>query len=245
MGLFTSIRNFQKTGIYGIISAICVVITVWSPLSYGLHLLNWIPDYDFEGHRTNSITPIINLFPGQKVRLDIKPHGPFNEQNVKSAKWTITKDSHHFDVDGLKPTIKLPPTTGGIYQLEVEANTLDGEIKKGESTFYVVQDTPKTITFNTATQVKLALQNTSPPLLKAIQSEGLQIYSHNQWIDAKNVSATSNVLTFTLEPNESISMYGDERQIFFRVKNEKTKLSSYDTAHFLSDSGEKRNKDEH
>jgi hypothetical protein len=224
------LERIKQSKTYNAIAILCVIFTFCTVIRIILIYFNLIPGYYVEWHKTDTIVPIVNLFPGQKIRFDLGFYDIVSEQDISSAKWEIMKAGKHFEVDGRTPTFVLPPTKGGIYQLHVVATTLDGKIRKGQANLYVVQDEPITIKLSTPTQVHLTAENTNQSLLKDIQSNGVEVYAgQDKWVKAQNINTVNNAVTFGLESNQSISAY--EGQVLFRVQGSADKLKDYGSAH--------------
>ena len=80
------------------------------------------------------------MFPGQQIRLDFNTLDGTFKNEIKNVKWTILKESKNlFEIDGLTPTIKLPTTERGIYQLKISILTSGGKSKKGDLNFYEIK----------------------------------------------------------------------------------------------------------
>ena len=244
MRFIEKLEKIQRSLTYSLIAILCMAFTFYSSIKSIFIYLNWIPGYYVEWHRTDSIMPIVNLFPGQKIRFDMGFYDSFPEQNIVSAKWEIIRGNDYFGVNEIKPTFILPPAKGGAYRLRVEATTLDGKIKKGESALYVVQDEPIAVKLTSPAQVRLTTKDAPPALLKDIQSKGVEVYSgHGQWTKVQNVSASKDSVTFALQPNESVSLYGNGNQMLFRAQNAVDKLTNYGSTQFPHDAGEMRTQD--
>ena len=147
----------KKTIIDWILRIYGILMILWGLLSY----FNWMPFYQVELHKTNSITPRVNLFPGQRVRLNFDFHEPRTTGDISAVRWSISKDKEVlYREEGLEPTVTLPPV-GGTYQLRVIATMDDNSAKTGQSNIYVVQDTPKQVKkFLPQAKVDLTTENT-------------------------------------------------------------------------------------
>jgi len=213
--------------IYYVIEKICVLYTFITLVGWLLIYFNWIPSYYVEWHKTDSIKPLINLFPGQQVRFAIGFYEPSPE--IATASWKISKGSIHFDFDQTNPTVTLPPTMGGTYILSVNARTIDGRLKRGQSTLNIVDDKPITVQLKAPAEVKIISQDASPVLLQQIKDKGIEFYSGNgQWLIAKDVNTVNGGMTFGLQPNESVSLFGDK--VLIRAQGNDSNLSGYSAA---------------
>ncbi|MBX9587122.1 MAG: hypothetical protein K2X50_07665 [Gammaproteobacteria bacterium] len=243
MSFSKCVQRLQESTTYKILAMLCVCFTIFSAFRLAAIWLNLIPGYYLEWHRIDSLEPIINLFPGEQIGLDMEFYDSFPRKNISSASWKVIRGNDViFNEDGLEPTFTLPPTEGGIYKLQVEATTIVGSKRKGESAFYVIQDKPKTKRIHMSTSVKLTPQDTNPSLLKNIQSNGAEVYSGNGRWTAIKVLKTNDGVNLSFKPNEDISLYGDNNKLLFRSKNEINKLSSYGSAHFPIKSPDSINK---
>jgi hypothetical protein len=213
--------------IYNAIEKICVFYTFISIVVLAAIYFNWIPGYYVEWHRTDSIKPLLNVFPGQKVRFDMAFYEPSPE--IATASWQISKGSIHFDIDKTKPTFTLPPTMGGTYILSVTANTVDGQLRKGQSILSVVDDKPVTVQLKAPAKVTVTSQDANPALLQEIKTKGVEVYSgHDHWITAKDVTMVNGGVTFGLQPNDNVSLFGDK--ILIRAQGNTSNLNGYGAA---------------
>lgn len=203
--------------LYKIWGFISIIIT-------SLVFFNWVPGYYVSWHRTNSVLPIVSVFPGQKIRLKLNFYEVLSDSEISSVKWDIGGLS----ADGLEPTFTLPPAKGGIYQLNVKVATFDGKIRKGHGNLYVNQDEPVLIKFNNCSKITIS-KNDANQNLKESSNKGVEIYSGNgRWIEVQKASNTENSVTLSLNPNENIAVYGG--RMFYRVKDLSNNLSGYGTA---------------
>lgn len=204
---------------------------IWGLLSY----FDLMPFYQVKLFKINSITPTISLFPSQKIRLNFDSHQAIARVDINSANWQLLKDNKIlFEEEGLEPTIHLPPTDGGIFQLKVIATLNDKSIKSGQINFYIVQDTPKQVTYASYKVVNLTSENNTPKFLKNVQQHGAEIYTGNgQWKKVEATSASENNVTVKLKANEPISSFNNEMLI--RAQGSAKDLSNYGTAQVPSD----------
>lgn len=227
----TKITNTFWTWVPRISALYGFVMAVWGALSY----FNLVPWYQIELHEVNTLTPIVNLFPGQQVRLDFDLHKVISRRDFTSVKWRLAKDSRPtLEADGISPTIKLPATEGGIYLLSASATTPNKSTIMGQTNLYVVQDKPNEVQLTETTKIHLTPKNTDPSLLKNIGSEGLEIYvSKDRWVKAKSVIAPNEAVTIELQPNDKVALFG--QQLLFRVKNSEKKLTDYGSVYFTGE----------
>lgn len=213
--------------LYWIIEKICVFYTFVTIIVLVSIYFNWVPGYHFEWHRTDSIKPLINLFPGQKVRFDMGFYEPSPE--IATASWKISNGSIYFDDNRIKPTFTLPATMGGTYILSVTAKTIDGQLRLGQSILNVVDDKPVTVQLKVPAEVKVTSQDANPALMQEIKTKGVEIYSGNgQWVAAKDVTTVNDGVTFGLQPNDNVSFFGDK--ILIRAQGTSSNLSGYSAA---------------
>jgi hypothetical protein len=195
---------------------------IWGLLSY----FDLLPFYQVRLYKVNSLTPTISFFPSAKLRLNFDSHEATSRQDINSALWHLVKDNNVlFTEEGLEPTITLPTATGGTYQLQVVATMSDNSIKKGQINFYVVQDSAKKVTFSSPTKVDLTTENSSPALIKSIQTNGAEVYTSGQWSKVPTASTTANQVTMEFKPNDSVSSFNS--QILIRAQGVAKDLSNY------------------
>jgi len=199
---------------------------IWGLLSYW----DLMPFYQVKLFKINSITPTISLFPGQKIRLNFDSHQAITRGDISSADWQLLQDNKVlFEEKGLEPTIPLPTTEGGIFQLKVIATLNDNRIKSGQINFYIVQDIPKQVTFSSYTEVNLTTENNTPAFLKNVQQHGAEIYAGNgEWKKVDATTASKNNVTVKLKANVPISSFNNEMLI--RAQGSAKDLSNYGTA---------------
>lgn len=236
------VDRVQKSTLYNVLAVICVCYTIYSLIKSLVIWLNLWPGYYLEWHRVDSLEPVIYLFPGEQIRFDMEFYDSFPKKKISSASWKIIKGTKVvYNQDGLEPTFILPTTSGGIYKLQAEAMTVIGEKRKGESTFYVIQDEPIIKKIINPASIKLTPQDTSLSLLKSIQASGAEVYSGNgQWTTI-NVLSTNSGVDLSFKPNDDILLYRGNNKILFRSKNEINKLSSYGSANFSIKSQDQKN----
>lgn len=207
--------------------AIEVIITGYTLLTIGWAILsyfNLMPYYQVKLFRVDSISPRINLFPGQKIRLDLDFYEASFKEDIKTVKWNLSKDGQVFETSGLTPTIQLPG--GGIYHINVTVTNSNNKQKYGSTNFYVVQDEPEIIKLPSPTKIDLSEQNTNPTLLNAIKNKGAEIYiGKNNWVPAKSISASSNVESLEFEEGSFIPTF--DNQLLFRAKDAGKQLNEY------------------
>lgn len=201
-------------------------MVIWGILSY----FDLMPFYQIKLFKINSLTPTISLFPGQKIRLNFDSHQTIARGDINSANWQLLQDNKVlFEEKGLEPTIPLPPTEGGIFQLRVIATLNDNSIKNGQINFYIVQDTPKQVTFSSSTEVNLTNENNTSEFLKNVQEHGAEIYTgKGQWKKVETVSSSQHKVAVKLKPNEPVSSYNHE--MLLRAQGSIKDLSNYGTA---------------
>jgi len=209
--------------ISALLKAYGFIVIVWGLLSY----VDLMPFYQIKLYKVNSVTPTISLFPGQKIRLDFDFHDALAQQDVASAIWYLVKDGKKlYGVNGLRPTITLPPAEGGIYQLEVFARMDDDKTKSGKINLYVVQDKPEQITVPQAVQLTATIDNNSPEFLKKIQMSGAEVYSgEGKWTKVQTISTSGNKAVIEVKPNEHISSFNN--QLLIRAQDSFNDLNSY------------------
>lgn len=148
---------------------------------------------------------------------------------ITTATWQISKGSIHFDFDKTNPTVTLPPTMGGTYILSVTARTIDGQLRRGQSTLNIVDDKPVPFQLKASAEVKVTSQDASPALLQEIKAKGVEVYSGNgQWVTAKDVTTVNGGVTFGLQSNDNVSLYGDK--VLIRAQGSASNLSGYGAA---------------
>lgn len=221
-------RMFEKTKkVYNVMAVFCVLFTFCAAVRAGLIYFNLIPGYYVEWHKTDSIKPLINLFPGQPVRFNMGFYDPSPE--IATATWQISKGSIHFDFDKTNPTITLPPTMGGTYILSVTAKTIDGQLRRGQSTLNIVDDKPVTVQLKAPIEIKVTSQEASPEFLQEIKAKGIEVYSGNsQWVTAKDVTAVNGGVIFGLQTNDNVSLFGDK--VLIRTQGNTSNLGGYSAA---------------
>lgn len=203
---------------------------------YGLIMITWglasyfniSPYYQIKLYKTNSITPILYLFPGEPVRLGFDAHKVISNDEINSLYWYLIKNNTVILKDeGQALTIKLPPTIGGTYQLRATLNLTDNTTLTGQSNFYVVQDIPNQVPIPEKTNVALSTGNNSSEFLTQIKKQGAEIYSKNGWVKVPVVTSPQGELKLEINKNETISTYND--QMFIRAQGAENKLGSYGT----------------
>jgi hypothetical protein len=230
MDVFTMKKVFiwLKDNLYfnGFIKIYGVVMLFWGLFSY----FDLMPFYQVKLFKINSITPTVNLFPGQKIRLNFDFHQVIARQDINAANWQLLKDDKVlFEEKGLEPTISLPLTDGGIYQLRVNAKLIDETIKTGQINLYVVQDIPKQVILLHSAEVNLTTENNTLQFLKNVQSNGAEVYVGNgQWAKVEIGSSSENKVAVKFKPNEPVSSFNDEMLI--RAQGSAKDLSNYGTA---------------
>lgn len=128
---------------------------VWSILqAFGITkgIITFVPKDD--------INPIIQLYPGNSIKLKADFLEPVPQGNIIDLKWTITGTNKTIEMSDLEPIVILPPE-GGIYNLHAEAKVRDAEDMKGSTNFYVVQTVAKKMTANE--DIKVKIDNTPIP----------------------------------------------------------------------------------
>lgn len=208
------------------------VWTIGTILIVLLNHFNWIPGYQIVRYRSDSISPYISLFPGEQIQLDFSFHDTTPRSAVTSADWRISQNSQIlFEKNELNPTVTLPLTNGGIYQLMLTAITDDGTIKKGQTNINVAQVSPIIVRSPTPNQLLLTSQNTTNVLLNKIKSNGVELYAgNNEWINPKSMATLGGGVVIQLQQNQNIALFNNK--ILFRTKESENYLSSYGSAYY-------------
>lgn len=197
-----------------------------------LYGYNYLHGYRVEWHKSDLITPIVNLFPGQKVRLDFDLNGSVYRSQIQSIFWKISKGSKDFGISNdSTPAFVLPLTETGIYQLSLTAITSEGFKMNGQSNLYVINDKVTTMKPREQAEVQITSTNTTPANFKNIQSKGVEIYTGGgEWKAVENVSTDKNAVVVKLPANASVPVYNN--QILFRTKEQVNKLTDYGSVPF-------------
>lgn len=198
------------------------VTAIWTILSW----MNLMPFYQVKLYKVNSVTPTINLFPGQTIRFGYDTHTVISQNEILSTQWSLIKNNHTlYKEEGKSPTIILPTTNGGTYQLKATLLMLDKSTISGQSTFYVVQDIPKQVEFANETNIKLATTNSSPELLLKVESQGAEIYSNQGWQKVPTVVSSQGGLELKIGKKGTFPVYNN--QMLIRARGKEEELGSY------------------
>jgi|GEM_PF-2823256 len=201
-----------------------LITIVWWFLSY----FNLMPYYQVKLYPVNSLTPRVNLFPGEPIRLDMDFHDASNKGEIKSVIWKISKSDESFTVEGLSPSIKVPPNDGGTYILETIVTNADNSHRYGVSNFYVVQDKPVPAKLCRATDILINKHNTSPIFLNMANSAGTELYvGGNSWIPLKNEKRVDGTQLLKINSGESVPLYNG--QILVRARGSSDKILNYES----------------
>jgi hypothetical protein len=196
---------------------------VWSSLSY----FDLMPYYQIKLYPVNSLTPRINLFPGEKIRLDVDFHDASNKDEIKSIAWKISDAKTVFKIEGQSPTFKLPSIYGGIYTLETIATYLDNSSKYGFLNFYVVQDKPEPVRLCRATNILINKHNTNSVFLNTASSSGAELYiGDNSWVSIKNEKQADGTQSLKLDSGKNLPLYNGH--ILVRAKGNNDKILNYE-----------------
>lgn len=222
------ISKIEQSKTYRWIAALSVLYSFVSLVIIGcLYGYNYLHGYRIEWHKADLIIPLVNLFPGQKVRLDFDLGENVYRSQVQSVLWKISKGSKNFgSSDELTPTFVLPLAETGIYQLSLVAITSNGLRMNGQSNLYVINDKVTTMKAPEITEVQINPANTTPANFKNIQSSGAEVYSGGgEWKAVESISTNKNSVIVKLPANESIPVF--DNQILFRAKASVNKLTDY------------------
>lgn len=211
----------MKTIIDWILRISGLISLVWYFLSY----FDLMPYYQIKLYQVNSLTPRINLFPSDRIRLDIDFHNPSDKDDIKSAVWKISKkDKRFLPIDGIYPTLRIPPD-GGIYTFEVTITNTDNIHRHGVSNFYVVQDTPGTLKSGKEIPIPTSKNKSDISFLDVIRSSGAEIYTGtNNWRSIKVKKQTNND-SLKLQTEVDVPIYNN--QILVRAKGDEKNILNY------------------
>jgi len=163
-------------GVVWLMGAILIIEQIFN-------LVGWLPGYHIQRIRTDSIKPLLYLFPGQNVRLSGEFFEPVNSE-IENMTWTISKKNQKISsIDGIQPTITIPFGDGGVYNVEVKAKTLDTKkFYQGNASFYVVQDKPKKMLLKSGAKLILNNASSKNAFFDSVAKNGLEIIDSNgQW----------------------------------------------------------------
>lgn len=211
---------------YNAIAVLCVLYTAYSIIKTTLISLNWIPGYICEWHETKSITPFINMFSGQEVRLDFDVYGDIPKKSFKLASWQLSNGPNIQTSNELTPT--FPLTEGGIFEVSLTAKLDDGSLIQGKTNLNVIETKPKVVTANTPTTIPLT--HTTTEQVKKIQSTGVEVYSGNGKWQTVQSSVVNGTATLQFQPNQAIPTFSG--QVLYRTQDTKNNLSGYGAANF-------------
>lgn len=218
---------------------------IWAVLTiifFLLCYLNLVPGYQVRLIKTNTVTPTISLLPGTQLRLGIDNYDQSIKGDIADIKWVLKKGTSRFTFSGLDPTITLPPTETGLYQLDIVVTMLDGSIKYGHASIYVVQDKPAIVTLTQPMKFEITSNGTNPELFKNAQppQNTIEVYSGNRkWTKAKKVSQDNNTAVFELNTNDVISSFNN--QMIIRSEGAKEQLNSYSSIQLPTNSFKSKN----
>jgi hypothetical protein len=189
---------------------------------------NWIPGYEFKKLLANSVYPQVYLFPAQQIRLSPSFVDKAQNSQVERAHWSLKKyNIVAYQADGLEPTFTIPPSEGGIYQLEVKLKLLDEDKERsGRTNIYVVQDKPEKIKTASKATIKKGMSGLSDELLKAVQVHGGEVYEGSmKWktIDSSQIGPAS----ITIPENTELASF--KGQAIIRAKGSGKNLLDYGT----------------
>lgn len=135
-----------------------IFLDVWGVLSILFILANWlniIPFYEAKLVKKDSVLPKVNLFPGKKIQLDFDSVKPIESTSIMNAEWNINNlKTTSFTSYVLKPTITLPPTIAGIYNVSLKLDMDDKSILKGFTNISVVQNEAEPIVIKEQKKLK-------------------------------------------------------------------------------------------
>lgn len=189
--------------------------------------MNLIPSYEFKRVPSKSVEPKIFLFPAQKIQLNPGFFDGTQVAQIEKAEWYLKKNGKEaYRTEGLQPTFSMPPTEGGIYQLEVKLKLLDEAADRtGVANIYVVQtEDKKTVTTKSKIVEKITSNRLSEELLKAAKSNGIEVYEGlSKWKTLPGAQIDSTSITIP-ENTEFASFNG---QLMFRVRGDEKDLNKY------------------
>ncbi len=202
------------------------IAIIWSILSY----YDIMPFYQVKLIKINSITPITYFLPGTQLRLGFESHDNSSNNEIATVKWTLTKGHNSYEVEGLEPTITIPPTESGLYVLNVAVTMLNGTTKHGQSNLYIVQDKPVMVKLNKPLRLNLSItdKKNTPTFSDHFHENDIEVYSGNgEWTLAKNASNNRKSINFELMPNDSFTTF--DNKIIVRTYGKSKELNNYDS----------------
>ena len=170
-------KNKLKDKLAPILNVISIITIIWTFLSIVTLILDFfgvLPWYDIQYRKKTDITPIVNLYPGEKVRLCPEFATPVASKNIKSIIWNLRNSSGEEYID--PPTTKdvdltLLPDYSGILNVEVTA-ILDpnNQERFGKKSLHIVQTEPYKLKYKKVSIV------TWPLGLQKDDLKGMEIY---------------------------------------------------------------------
>lgn len=149
-------------------------------LYYFVQFIGYAP-YNIRFEKVTKITPFIQQFPGQKIRLGVDPQNETDRKDINDVVWEIYKDGKRIDMpnlNGFFPTIKLPPK-GGIYSLRASAKIQGKPQESNLLNFYITQDDSATVTIKFSKPTTIPLKQLISSNIKQSQNvEVLNIDDH-------------------------------------------------------------------
>lgn len=189
--------------------------------------MNLVPSYEFKRVPSKSVEPKIFLFPAQKIQLNPGFFDGTQVAQIEKAEWYLKKNGKEaYRTEGLQPTFSMPPTEGGIYQLEVRLKLLDEATDRtGVANLYVVQSEDKKVVAKKSKIVeKITSNSLSEELLKEAKSNGIEVYEGlSKWKTLPGVQIDST--SITIPKNTEFTSFNG--QLMFRVRGNEKDLNKY------------------
>jgi hypothetical protein len=188
--------------------------------------IGWVPGYRAKYVREDSITPLIYLFPGQKLRLKPQYEGLLDERDINQVRWNIRGENFNFSQSGLQPTV-IAPAEGGVYQIDVGIK-VEGERsdRLGRTSMYIVQDQPRASRVKKGDTAKLEIPSESPRSVEQPANRVLEIYAgKGNWQPYEDVKFTGDEVEFT----KTDSVPTVQGKILFRLKGQGRSEAEYGT----------------
>lgn len=185
-----------------------IALDVWGALSILFILLNWlniVPLYETKLISKDSVLPKVNLFPGEQIQLDFDSVKPIEFTGIMNAEWNIkNRKTTSFTSYVLKPTITLPPTIAGIYNVSLKLNMQDKSILKGFTNINVIQNEAEPVVIKEQKKIEVKF-NKSSSFVSAKLKE-IEIYSGNQTWLKKEIFTSDKGEFINLNPGDKIEV---------------------------------------
>ncbi|CDZ76810.1 hypothetical protein BN59_01086 [Legionella massiliensis] len=206
----------------------CIAWTIGTIVYLIVCLFNLVPTYETKFIKKNSVIPKINLFPGQKIQLTFDSVEHIDSTEITKVIWQIAySERKKFTANELYPTIVLPPSDAGIFNLSLQIFLQNNETIEGVTNLNIVQPTPTVMKITE--ESKIMLNNSDYPIINSSDDE-LEIYSaENQWIK-KTINKNGASSYLKLNPGDQISPINNE--IIIRSAKNPNKLESYSSVPF-------------